>query len=126
MTDNSDLKSVDKYQMHQLFIDITEGAERRDFTNIQKQFVNIAGSIFDWRETVMTTVEQMSAMAIKYLGYGVRVRSDLRAVIILANIEWADQQTWGAEISVAHHKIVLRNTYIITATTQISSTKYYK
>ena len=53
--------------------------------NIRRKFVNIAGEIFDWREAVVTKVEQMAAMAAKSLGYGVRVHSNLHAVIILAN-----------------------------------------
>ena len=50
-------------------------------------------------------------MAAKLLGYGVHVHIDLCAVIILANMEWEAQQTWGAEISVAHHKIVSKYRY---------------
>ena len=79
--------------------------------NIRQQFVNIAGTVFDWREAVVTNVGQMAAMAEKSLGCGVRVHSDLRAVVILANTEWAAQQTWGTEISVAHRKIVARYKY---------------
>ena len=54
----------------------------------------------------MTNVKQMEAMAAKSLGYGLRIHSDLCAVVILANTEWAAQQTWGAEISVAHRNII--------------------
>ena len=50
-------------------------------------------------------------MAAKYLGYGVHVHRDLRAVVILTNKEWEAQQTWGAEISVAHQKIIVRYKY---------------
>ena len=106
MTDGSYLKSVDQYHIHQLFTAITEGAERSKSTNIRRQFVNIAGKVFNWRETVVTNIEQMAAMAAKLLGYSVQVHSYLRAVVILSNTEWAAQQTWGAEISVAHRKIV--------------------
>ena len=53
----------------------------------------MAGTVFDWRETVVTNVERMAAMAAKYLRYGVWVHSDLCVVFILANIEWAAQQT---------------------------------
>ena len=53
----------------------------------------------------------MSEMAAKYLGYGVQVYSDLHAVVIFANTEWAAQQTWGAEISVSHRKIVSKYIY---------------
>ena len=53
----------------------------------------------------------MVAMATKSLGYGVHVYSDVRAVIILANMEWASQHMWGAEISVTHRNIVARYKY---------------
>ena len=102
---------VDRYQIHKLFTSITEGAERPESTNIRQKFVNIAGKIFDWSETVMTNVERMAAMDEKFLGYGVRVHSDLHAVVILINTEWAAQQTWGVEISVAHCKIVSKYRY---------------
>ena len=89
--DNSDFKSVYRYHIHQLFTTITEGAEQPESSNIRQQFVNIAGTIFDWRETVVTNVKRMAAMAAKSLGYGLRVHSDLRAVLILTNTEWAAQ-----------------------------------
>ena len=95
MTDGSYLKSVDQYHIHQLFTAITEGAERSKSTNIRRQFVNIAGKVFNWRETVVTNIEQMAAMAAKLMGYGVRVHIDLHTIIILANTKWASQQTWG-------------------------------
>ena len=59
----------------------------------------------------MINVKRMAAMAAKFLGYGVRVFSYLRAVVILENTEWATQQTWGVEISVAHRKIVAKYRY---------------
>ena len=105
-TDNTDFKSVDQYQKHQLFTTIKERAEQPDSSNVRQQFVNIAGKFFDWTETVVTNVKRMAAMADKFLGYGVRVHTDLRALVILANKEWAAQQTWGLEISVSHYKIV--------------------
>ena len=77
-------------------------------SNIQQQFINIARTIFDWKEKVVTDVERLAAMVAKFLGYGVRVHSCLRAVIIPENTEWAAQQTWGAEISVTHHMIVAK------------------
>ena len=39
------------------------------------------------------------------------MHSDLRVVVIMANTEYAAQQTWGEEISVAHRKIVARYKY---------------
>ena len=59
----------------------------------------------------MTNAKQMAAMAIKLLGYGLGVHSNLCAVVILANTKWVAQQTWGAEISVSHRKIVSKYRY---------------
>ena len=67
-TENINFKSVDQYHIHQLFTVITEGAERPESSNIRRQFVNIAGTIFDWRETVVTNVEWMAAMSAKIAG----------------------------------------------------------
>ena len=53
----------------------------------------------------------MIDLAENFQGYGVQVRSDLQAVVILANTEWAAQQTWLTEISVAHCKIVAKYRY---------------
>ena len=102
---------MDQYQIHQIFTAITEGEERPNSTKIRRQFVNIAGAIFDLRETVVSNVKRMVAMASKLLGYGMRVHRNLRTVVILANTEWAEQQAWGAEISVTHHKIVSKYRY---------------
>ena len=78
---------MDQYQIHQLFTAITEGAERPESSNIRRKFVNIAGTIFDWREAVVTNVERMAAMSENFLGYSVRMNIDLSAVVILANTE---------------------------------------
>ena len=40
----------------------------------------------------MRNVKRMAAMAENVLGYDMRVHSDLRAGVILANKEWAVQQ----------------------------------
>ena len=50
-------------------------------------------------------------MDAKSLGYGVRLHKNLCAVVILANMEWEAQQTWGAYTSVTHRKIVSKYRY---------------
>ena len=84
--DDIDFKSVDQFQFHQLFTSITEGAEIPEATNIRRQFVNIAGTILYFRETVITNVDRMKALATKWQGCGVRVHIDLHAGVIRANI----------------------------------------
>ena len=76
---------MDKYQIHQLFTAIAEGAERPEATKIRRQFVNIAVKIFDWRETVVTNVERMTVLTKQLQGYDVQVHSNLRAIVIFAN-----------------------------------------
>ena len=49
MTDNIDFNSVDQYQIQQIFTAITEVMDQPDSLNIKRQFVIIAGTIFDWR-----------------------------------------------------------------------------
>ena len=109
--DGSRMKSVDDYKLHQLWTAIQEGADRPAASKIQKDYVDITRFIFDWRETAATNVEQLAMLAEKASGFGVRIHSDLRAVIILANTEWAAKQSWGAEIRTAQRKITAAYTY---------------
>ena len=110
-TDGISFKSVDEYQLHQLVIAITEEAERPEAATIRQQFVNIAGMVFDWRDTVAINVEIFATIAAKTQAYVIRVHDDLKAVVILANVEWAAQQSWGMEISVAHRTIKAKYRY---------------
>ncbi len=80
--DGSDFRSVDGYQLHQLITAISEGAERPEAANIRKQFVNVAGTVFDWRETVTTNVERFATAAAKTQGYDVHVHEDLTGIQI--------------------------------------------
>ena len=110
-SDGISFKSVDQYQLHQLITAITEGAERPEATTIRQQFVNIAGTVFDWRDTVAINVEKFATNTAKTQAYGLRVHDDLKAVVILANMEWAARQSWGTEISVAHRTIKAKYRY---------------
>ena len=80
---------MDDYQLHQLLTAITEGAERPEATTIRQQFVNIAGMVFDWRDTVTIIVKKFATNAAKTHAYGIWVHDNLKAVVILANVEWA-------------------------------------
>ena len=102
---------MDEYQLHQLVTAITEGAERPEATTIRQQFINIAGMVFDWRDTVTINVEKFATNAAKTQAYGIRVHDNLKAVVILANVEWAAWQLWGTEISVAHCTVKAKYRY---------------
>ena len=49
--------------------------------------------------------------AAKTQAYGICVHDDLKAVVILANMEWAARQSWGTDISVAHRTINVKYRY---------------
>ena len=88
-TDGISFKSVDEYQLHQLVTAITEGSERPKATTSRQQFVNIAGMVFNLRDTVAINVKKFATNAAKMQAYGIRDHDDLKAVVILANVEWA-------------------------------------
>ena len=58
--------------------------------------------VFNWRDTVAINVKKFATNAAKTQVYGIPVHDNLKAVVILANVEWAARQLWGTEISVAH------------------------
>jgi hypothetical protein len=62
--------------------------------------------VFDWRDTVAINVKKFATQA-----YGICVHDDLKAVVILANMEWAARQSWGTEISIAHRTIKAKYRY---------------
>jgi len=90
--DEISFKSENDYQLHQLITAITEGADRPEATTIRNQFITIAGMVFDWRDTVTSNAEKFATSAAKTQAYGIRVHNDLKAFVILANIEWVARQ----------------------------------
>jgi hypothetical protein len=56
-SDGISFKPADEYQLHQLVTTITEGAEQPEATTIRQQFLNIAGMVYDWRDTVAINVK---------------------------------------------------------------------
>ena len=86
--DEISFKSENDYQLHQLITAITEGADRPEATTIRNQFITIAGMVFDWRDTVTSNAKKFATNAAKMQAYGIHVHNDLKAFVILANIEW--------------------------------------
>jgi hypothetical protein len=91
-TDGISFKSENDYQLHQLITAITEGTDRPEVTTIRNQFITIAGMVLDWRDTVTSNAEKFATNAAKTQAYGIRVHNDLKAVVILANVEWVAHQ----------------------------------
>ena len=49
--DGRNFRGVDEYQLHQLYTAIMEGSDRPEATNIRRQYIDLAGTMFDFRET---------------------------------------------------------------------------
>ena len=74
---------------------IMEGAAQPEATNIRWRYVDIAGKMFDFRETFVVNCERLAAAAMKSQGFGIVVHDDFTANIVMANAEWAAGQSWG-------------------------------
>ena len=48
----------------------------------------VASTVFDFRDTMAINVERLATAATKSAGYGVTMQNDLKAMVILANVEW--------------------------------------
>ena len=67
---------------------------------------------FDWREAVTTILERLSADIVKASAFGIEIKSDLKAIILLANVAAAARfDSGGTEICEALRKIKAAYTY---------------
>ena len=76
---------MDKYEIYQLFTATTKGEEQLESFNIRRQFVNTVGKNSGLEVDIPDKNRMDGGMAAKSLGYGVRLHSNLRAVVIVAN-----------------------------------------
>jgi len=67
--------------------------------------------VFDWRDTTALNVKKIATNAARTQAYGTHIHDNLKAVVILANVEWAARQLWGTEISVTHRTIKAKYRY---------------
>ena len=110
-TDGRDFKSVDQYHLHQLIAAIRDGAVRPSAEKTRTTFVKLAGKKFNWRESAETNVERLATEAAKSQGAGIKMGTDLKAAIILANVEWAAKQEWGQDVNTAQRAIAAQYSY---------------
>lgn len=103
--DGNHNKIVDDWTVHQLFEAIRGGAQRPSATSIREQYNAVTGTTFNWKNTVAVNMDKLKVEIANITGFGVKVNDDIKAIILLANVEWAAQQTWGLEIGVAQREI---------------------
>ena len=61
-----------------------KGADKPEATNIRRKYVNLAGTMFDFRETFAVNCERLAAAAMKSQGFGIVVHDNLTANILMA------------------------------------------
>ena len=103
--DGRDFRGVNEYHLRQLYTAIMEGADRPEATNIRRQYIDLAGTMFDFREKFVVNCERLAAAAMKSQGFGIVVHDDLTANILMVIVEWAAGQSWGNEIRVAYRDV---------------------
>ena len=91
--DGTDFKTVDEYDIVLLINAIVDDAKRPEAANIRRHFFNLAATQFDFRERLATNIEQFLTLAAKSTFYGIMVHGDVKAAVILANVEWAVHQS---------------------------------
>ena len=110
-TDGSDFITVDQYALHQLFSAVKNGSERLSATAIRQMMVYVMAKSLDWQESAVTNLEELSTATAKAATYGVKLRNDMKGLIVTANVAYAAHQTWGSEIAEAQRKIKAKYMY---------------
>ena len=89
------MKRVDEYQLHELLKVVLEGAARLDPIKIRRKIAAIMNYVFDWRETVATNQERLSTDIAKVDVFGIEIKNDIKATILLANAAAAARLSSG-------------------------------
>ena len=84
---------------------IMDGADRPEATKIRRQYIDLAGTMFNFRETITVNCEGLVTAVMNSQGFGIVVHNDLTANILMANAEWASGQFWGNKIRVAYRDV---------------------
>ena len=73
--------------------------------------VDVMATTFDWRESAATNLNKLSTAIAKAATYGVRFHNEMMGLVIIANVAYAAQQTWGSELAEAQRKIKSKYLY---------------
>ena len=80
------MKKVNEHHLHELVKAVMEEASRPGPIKIRQQIATIMDFTFDWRETAAANLERLSADIAKANAFGIEIKSDLKAVILLVNV----------------------------------------
>ena len=107
--DGSSMKSIDDYNIADLFEAIISGANRPKAPEVLTQFIEVVNFSFDFRKKVGVNVEMLKAKAAKVQSYGIKIDTALIVLTIFANVERAVTYEWAREFRPAMQ--VIRSKY---------------
>lgn len=109
--DGVDFKGIDEYHLYDLVQVCVQGADRPATGDILSHLIEIISTRFDFRKKVINNVEALRAKTARIHTYGINMDDTQIALIILANIEVAAAQDYGAEFKTALQTIRRRYNY---------------
>ena len=94
-TDGISFKSVDDYQPTSSSppSQKVQTDQRQQQSETSSSTLQGWCSMFDWRDTVTSNAEKFATNTAKTQAYGIHIHDDLKAVVILANVEWVARQS---------------------------------
>lgn len=98
-TDDGTHKSLDEWEVHELFTQLHAGAERQRAGDVLAGAVAALQWRFDHRRHYSENVVNLRAALAKLKRSGVEIGEDVVATIILADAETASKERWGREIA---------------------------
>ena len=97
LSDGSDYKSVDDYQLKDLMEAVMLGASRPLVHDIVQQLNELINFRFNFQKKVDTNVELLRTKLAKTNSYGITLDETIVALIIIHNITYAQNEPWGGE-----------------------------
>ena len=94
---NTDLKSIDDYKLHELVNADIQGADRPDTADILGHLTAVLAFKFDFQRKVSSNMELLLANVAHIHSYCITVDDTQLAIILLANIELEASKDYGLE-----------------------------
>ena len=111
IADGSRDKSIDDYKLHEVFQLAFDNAVRPEVDDVLELLIELYQYDMDFRLPIKHSVAQIKTMATKLKPFGITPGEPELTLIILANIHYAKEQTWGNEFRAAMATIRKQYTY---------------
>ena len=104
-------KSIDDYNLHDVFQLAYDNAVRPEVDDVLEMLCEMYQYDFDFRKPIKHSMAQLKAMATRLKPFGINPAEPELTLILLANIHHAKEQDWGQEFRAAMSAIRKKYTY---------------